>query len=183
MLSRDTGLRCLERSRLLSEEQERQLVENQTLLLVAVCALNHWTIKEIGEVYDMTRAQCIKHVLTLERMNIAQLLPGERMRLCVARDFDWLPGGPIRQFVLTQGLGDFLASRFAGEDESLEFLQGMLTGPAVAQLKIELRRLRSRVAPLHAETVDVPLSQKRGTGLLIALREWEPQVFTVRRRK
>ncbi len=183
MLSRDTGLRCLERSRLLSEEQERQLVENQTLLLVAVCALNHWTIKEIGEVYDMTRAQCIKHVLTLERMNIAQLLPGERMRLCVARDFDWLPGGPIRQFVLTQGLGDFLASRFAGEDESLEFLQGMLTGPAVAQLKIELRRLRSRVAALHAETVDVPLSQKRGTGLLIALREWEPQVFTVRRRK
>ncbi|KMY85562.1 putative transcriptional regulator [Candidatus Paraburkholderia calva] len=115
-------------------------------------------------------------------MHIAELLPGDRIRLRVARDFDWLPGGLIWQFFLAQGLHDFLASRFSGEDESLEFIHRMLIAPAVVPLKVELRRLRARMAALHAEAVDVPLRQKHGTGLLLALREWEPEVFTARRR-
>ncbi|NIF68587.1 helix-turn-helix transcriptional regulator [Burkholderia sp. Ap-962] len=168
--------------RVLSDKQERQLVADDTLLLITVCALNHWTIEEIESVYRITRAQCIRHLLTLEHMQIVSLLPGDRIRLRVARDFDWLPNGPIRQFFLAQGLHDFLASRFAGEGESLEFIHGMLTAQGAAQLKLEMRRLRARMDALHAEATGTPLEQKHGMGLLLALREWEPEVFTAQRR-
>ncbi|MBN3761215.1 helix-turn-helix transcriptional regulator [Burkholderia sp. Ac-20365] len=165
----------------LSEEQESRLVADETLLLVTVCAMNHWTVDEIVGVYNITRAQCIKHLLTLERMEIADLLPGDRIRLRVSRDFGWLPGGPFQRFFVTQELGDFLASHFAGEDETLEFVHGMLTQSAIAELQVELRRVRQRVGALHAESIGAPLSDKRGTGIVIAMREWEPESFTARR--
>ncbi|MNG41106.1 hypothetical protein D3C84_1300690 [compost metagenome] len=53
----------------------------------------------------------------------------------------------------------------------------MLTKPAYAQLQVELHRLRSKLAALHNESLSAPLSEKRGTALLLAMRVWEPQVF------
>jgi hypothetical protein len=42
--------------------------------------------------------------------------------------------------------------------------------------------LRSRFAQLHDESLTAPLAQRRGTGLLLALREWEPAGFACLRR-
>jgi hypothetical protein len=58
----------------------------------------------------------------------------------------------------------------------------MLTESARAKLQQELRQLRSRFAQLHDESLAAPLAQRRGTGLLLALREWEPAGFASLRR-
>ncbi|WP_296224593.1 helix-turn-helix domain-containing protein [Ralstonia sp. UBA689] len=167
---------------MLTQAQEAQLVSSETLLLVTVCALNHWTVDDIVATYRITRAECLKHLLRLDRIGLIALQPGDRIRLCVARDFDWLPGGPIRQYFLEQGLNDFLDCRFERDDETLAFTHGMLTPAAAAELRLELRRLRSKFAALHQESMALPLAQKRGTGLLLALREWEPRGFARLRR-
>jgi transcriptional regulator with XRE-family HTH domain len=168
--------------RMLTEKQERQLVSDDSLLLVAVCALNHWTVDEMVAVYSISRAQCLKLLLTLERMGIVSLLPGDRISLRVTRDFDWLPNGPIRQFFMAQGLHDFLSGRFSGDDETLDFTHAMLSERAIALLQIEIRKLKARMDALHAEDTMTPLGRKRGVGMLLALREWEPEVFAARRR-
>lgn len=165
------------RLQMLEREQEAQLVSDQTLLLVAVCALNHWSLEDILSAYCVSKAECIKHLLVLERMGLADLKPGNRIRLLVARDFDWLPNGPIRQFFLRQGLPDFMRSPFEAPDETLDFAHGMLTKTAYAQLQVEMHRLRSKLAALHNESLTAPLSEKRGTALLLALRVWEPLAF------
>ncbi|MFM0174763.1 hypothetical protein PQR33_36160 [Paraburkholderia sediminicola] len=85
-------------------------------------------------------------------------------------------------YFLAQGIGEFLSSRFSGDEETLDFTHGMLTGTAIAELQVELRRLRQRVGALHADSVAAPLRGKRGVGVLLALREWEPESFTARRR-
>ena len=169
--------RSTPRLQTLTREQEAQLVSNEKLLLVAVCALNHWSLEDIVSAYCVSKAECIKHLLVLERMGLADLKPGNRIRLLVARDFDWLPDGPIRRFFLQQGLPDFMTSRFDGPDETLHFAHGMLTQPAYAQLHVEIHKLRSKLAALHNESLSAPLSEKRGTALLLAMRVWEPQVF------
>lgn len=46
--------------RRLTREQEAQLVLDRKLLLVAVCALNHWSAEEIVAAYQITRAECVK---------------------------------------------------------------------------------------------------------------------------
>jgi transcriptional regulator with XRE-family HTH domain len=166
----------------LSAAQEKELVSDTKLLLVAACALNHWTLADILAVYRLTEAECLQKLLHLDRLHLIALMPGNRIRLNVARDFDWLPDGPIRQYFRTQGLADFLAGRFERSDETLAFTHGMLTESALASMQVELRRLRARFAELHEESLASPLPRRRGSGLLLALREWEPAGFTALRR-
>jgi hypothetical protein len=137
---------------------------------------------EIVALYRLTDAECIKYLLQLDTLRIIDLLPGNRIRLNVSRNFDWLPFGPIRQYFKTQGMDDFLKSNFAGEDDSMAFVHGMFTDQALAQILDELRRMRKRFAELHEESLSAPLSKRRGIGLLLAMRGWEPADFTKLRR-
>jgi transcriptional regulator with XRE-family HTH domain len=166
----------------LTEAQEKEVVSDTKLLLVAVCALNHWTVADILAVYRLTEAECVQKLLHLDRLHLIALMPGNRIRLNVARDFDWLPDGPIRCYFRTQGLADFLDGTFDRPDETLAFTHGMLTESALAAMQVELRRLRARFAELHEESLAAPLPKRRGSGLLLALREWEPAGFTALRR-
>lgn len=166
----------------LSAAQEKELVSDTRLLLVAVCALNHWTLQDILAVYRLTEAECLQKLLHLDSLHLIALMPGNRIRLNVARDFDWLPDGPIRQYFRTEGLNDFLDSGFDKPEQSLAFTHGMLTESALARMQAELRQLRARFAELHQESLASPLPKRRGSGLLLALREWEPAAFTALRR-
>jgi len=161
----------------LTEKQEREVVSDPKLLVIAVCALNHWTLDEIMTTYRVSRAECIKYLLRLDKLRIIDLLPGNRIRINVARDFDWLPSGPIKQYFQSRGLGDFLKSNFAREDETMAFANGMLTDQALAQMRDELRRLRKKFAELHEESLAAPLDKRSGAGLLLAMRKWEPADF------
>ena len=167
----------------LTEKQEREVVSDPKLLLIAVCALNHWTMDEIVALYNVSVAECIKYLLQLDKLRIIDLLPGNRIRLNVARDFDWLPSGPIRQYFQSKGLNDFLKSDFAQTDEAMSFVHGMFTDQALAQILDELRKLRKKFAELHEESLSAPLNKRRGLGLLVAMRGWEPADFTKIRRQ
>jgi transcriptional regulator with XRE-family HTH domain len=168
--------------RTLTEKQEREVVSDPKLLMVAVCALNHWSMDEIVKLYRLTDAECIKYLLQLDTLRIIDLLPGNRIRLNVARDFDWLPTGPIRQYFLARGIDEFLKSDFTHADETMTFVHGMFTDQALAQILDELRRLRKKFAELHEESLSAPLSKRRGLGLLLAMRGWEPSDFAKLRR-
>ncbi len=170
------------RLRMLTEQQERELVSDPKLLVIAVCALNHWTMDEIAATYRVSNAECIKYLLRLDKLSIIDLLPGNRIRITVARDFDWLPSGPIHHYFQSRGLSDFLKSGFAHEGEAMAFVHGMFTDQALAQIQDELRRLRRKFAELHEESLSAPLSKRRGVGLLLAMRGWEPADFTKLRR-
>ena len=131
--------------------------------------------------YRLSEAECLQRLL-LAKLNVISLLPGNRIRLNVARDFDWLVEGPIRQYFHEQGLVDFLESRFARAEESLTFSHGILTDAASDKMQAELRRLRLTFAELHEESLASPSRKRRGSGLLLAMREWEPSSFTTLRR-
>lgn len=166
----------------LTEKQEREVVSDPRLLVIAVCALNHWTMDEIVEFYKVSVPECIKYLLQLDKLRIIDLLPGNRIRLNVARDFDWLPSGPIRQYFRSKGLNDFLKSDFSRTDETMTFVHGMFTDQALAQIADELRRLRQKFAELHEESLSAPLSKRHGVALLLAMRGWEPSDFARLRR-
>jgi transcriptional regulator with XRE-family HTH domain len=166
----------------LSPEQETELVSDFKLLLVAVCVLNHWRMADIVARYRLSETECIQRLVRLDRIGLIELLPGNRVRINVARDFDWLPAGPIRRFFRDQGQDDFLAGDFAGENESVFFVHGMLTADARARFQAQLGRLRRSFAELHEESLHAPIGQRRGTGMLLALRGWEPPAFAHLRR-
>ncbi len=166
----------------LSDAQERELVSDESLLLVAVCVLNQWTIDDITETYRLTTAQVIGLLAKLDRLRLIHLLPGNRVRLNVARDFDWHPNGPIKSYFTQAGMRDFLNSPFATDTATLAFSHAMLTDAAIAKMHSEIRKLRQRFAELHEESLAAPLARRHGTGLLLGMREWELAAFTALRR-
>ncbi len=167
----------------LSLQQEQELVSDTALLLVAVCVLSHWSVANITGVYRLSEAECLQRLLRLDRIRLIDVLPGNRVRLNVTRDFDWLPGGPIHQFFRGQALDDFVNNPFSGQYETLTFVHGMLTHAAAAQLQAKLRRLRQEFSELHQESLGAPFDQRHGTGLLLSIRDWEPKGFEALRRK
>jgi hypothetical protein len=172
------------RIRTLASGQEAALAADAKLLLVAVCALNHWEASDIAAFYRLTPAECTQKLLQLDRMRLIELLPGNRIRLMIARDFDWLPNGPIRRFFRAQGQDDFLDCPFTGNGEAMTFVHGMFTEAAFAQLQPELQRLRRRFAELHEESLSAPLANRSGASMLLAARRsWEPPAFAKLRRK
>ncbi|KAF7600719.1 MAG: transcriptional regulator [Candidatus Dactylopiibacterium carminicum] len=170
------------RIRTLDATQETELVSNPKLLLVAVCTLNQWRVQDIMANYALSEAEVISLLLRLDKLRLLDVLPGNRVRLNVTRDFDWLPHGPIRGFFARNGLGDFFDGGFGGEDEYFAFAHGMLTESALGRLHEEARRVRAKLAELHEESLAVPLHKRHGVGFVLAFRQWELGAFRSLRR-
>jgi hypothetical protein len=168
--------------RSLTFEQEEALMADISLFLVSVCILNNWTLADIVAKYDISATQCTKYLVILDHLRLIDLLPQNRVRLRVARDFAWLENGPISRFFRQQSVHDFLKSPFNAPHETSEFTHAMLTPATNARFQAQLKRLRKSFADLHEESLASPLSERHGVGFFYALREWEPQEFAALKR-
>ena len=52
----------------LTESQEKGLVADERLLLVAVLVMNNWTLSQIIEHFDMQEVECNRHLSALEKL-------------------------------------------------------------------------------------------------------------------
>jgi transcriptional regulator with XRE-family HTH domain len=166
----------------LTEAQEVQLVADPVRVLTAVGVMNHWTLAQIVATYRITEAQCIGHLLQLDRLGLIRLMPGNRVKLRIARDFAWLPDGPIQRFFQDRIQTDFLNARFDQPSELLRFQHAMLTPEANRRFQQRLQRLLRDYTELHEECTDAPAEIRYGTSLLLAIRPWEPAAFEALRR-
>ena len=140
-------------------------------------ALNHWAFDEIVETYTFSKAECIRLLARLGKLGIIDLLPNNKIRVRVARNFTWLPDGPIQQYFRAQVQSDFFRSRFDQGGELMVFVNGMLSRTNNAVIQNRIRRLSSEFSELHHEDLDLPLSERFGMTLLLTIRPWTPELF------
>ena len=168
----------------LTHEQEKEIVSDRKLFLVAVCALNYVSVDQMVAAYDLTEAQCIRLLARLDRLGFIQLQPGNRIRLLVARNFSWLTDGPIQRFFKEQAHNEYFQSRFDRPDEYMIVLNSMLSKTSSASIVAKLKRLARECSELHSEDARLPLGERSAMSLLLAVRHWELQAFAeLRRRK
>ena len=168
--------------RQLRPEQEADLVADPRRLLVAVCVLNHLTPAQISANYRLSKAEVVAQLLRLDRLQLVTLLPENRVRIKVARDFGWLPDGPIQRFFRERAQTDFLDANFAYAGEFLRFQYAMLTPAANLRFQQRLARVLQEFSELHRDCVDAPVEERFGTSLLVAMRPWELAAFDALRR-
>jgi len=166
----------------LTEEQERRILGNTKLFVVAVCVLNHLTLEQIVAVYDLSKAECIQLLLELDRIRFLQLLPNNRIKLLVSRTFTWRTNGPILQYVKETGAEDYFRSRFDGPGEHVTLINAMLSPASSTQLINRLKRVGRDFAEMHDDDKHLPLGERRPASLLLAVRPWEPEAFKKLRR-
>jgi DNA-binding Xre family transcriptional regulator len=167
----------------LTVEQEQEIVSDPKLMLIALCAVGHWTFEQIVDTYRIPRAECIRYLARLDRRRIIELLPGNRIRPLISRTFSWLPDGPIQRYFRSRVEAEYLGSKFDRPGEIFLFVSGMLSRQSTNELVARLRKVAGDFADLHEADRALPLHERHGTSLLLAIRPWEPRAFKVLRRQ
>lgn len=161
----------------LTWEQESEIANDLTLLLVAICALNRWTVEDVLENYKLTETQVIHHLATLDGMKLIELLPGNRIKILASPNFKWIENGPIQKFFKEKVGKDVFNSRFDRQTEKLVVVSAMLTKKSNAVLQKKLDKLMIEMDQLNNEDAGLPVKEKIGTTLVMAIREWNYGVF------
>ena len=166
-----------DRIRHLTLQQEQELVADSRLLLVAVCVRNQLEFEEIVNHYRLTEAETIRYLAHLDRLGIIDLMPGNRVKLLIDENFEWLPNGPIQRFYQREIQDPFLDDAFREDIELRQFQFALLGDSGCRTMIRKLRDLAREFTEMHKGDVHLPLKQRYNTGLLIAFRPWEVPVF------
>lgn len=161
----------------LSLAQEQQLVGNTKLLVVAYCTINQWSLEQIITVFEISEVEAIQFLVQLDRMQLIELLPGNRAKVLVASNFDWLPNGPIEAFFRTEAQGPFFDSNFEGDACIRLVKNGDLSLGARQALCDRLESLGQHFDDVVLEDRKLPLEQRNGVTMVLALRNWEFDAF------
>lgn len=175
----DNSMRRVE---LLTEEQETEIARDLKLLLVATSVLNHWSLEEIIEAYEIDEYECIQLLAKLDRLSVIELQPLNRFRLIVASNFRWRIDGPIQRFFKETVQPDFFKSSFNGAGEMLLFQSGMLSRGSNETMSRKMEKLLAEFVELNEEDTALPLDERFGTSVLVAIRAWEFAPFSALRR-
>jgi transcriptional regulator with XRE-family HTH domain len=166
----------------LTMAQEKAVVADKKLLLVAICVLSQWTMEQITAQYRLTDAEAVKYLLQLDRIGIIELRPLNRYRLKLAKTFRWRPHGPVMDFFREHALLDYFAGGFDKEGESLMLVHGSI-GKSLAPAFVErLQRVAQDFAQQHQTDQKLPAQHREGYTLLLAMRSWEFEAFVRFRR-
>jgi DNA-binding Xre family transcriptional regulator len=167
----------------LSVEQEEEIVSDPRLMLIALCAVGNWTFDDIVHTYDIPPAEVVRYLARLDRRRIIELMPGNRIRPLISRTFSWLPDGPIQRYFRERVEHEYLGSKFDRPGELFLFVSGMLSRASTAELTARMRKLAGDFAELHTGDRSLPLGDRHGTSLLLAIRPWEPRAFRTLRKE
>jgi DNA-binding Xre family transcriptional regulator len=167
---------------LLTLAQERSLMADPQLLLVAICCLGHWSLAQIVETYAIDEPGCISALVKLDRLGLIELKPLNRYRLRVARTFRWQPDGPVQQFFRSAVVPDYHAGRFDGPGETQLLVTGRLSVASAQELVQRAHQLGAELSRLHQEDQRLRPQDRDGYTLMVGLRSWEFAAFTAMRR-
>jgi transcriptional regulator with XRE-family HTH domain len=156
----------------LTLEQERAVIADRRLLLMAICCLSQWTFEQIVETYRYTEAQAVKAMAQLDRLGVIELRPMNRYRLQVAKTFRWRPHGPVMQYFREHVIDDYYAGGFDGEGELLMLVHGEIGRSLASAFNERLARVAQDFAQQHLADQRLPAEQRRPYTLVLAMRSW-----------
>lgn len=156
----------------LSLRQERQLVEDKPLLLIALCAMNHMSLADIIATYDLTETDCLRCLVKLDRMGFLALHPHNRIQPLVSRMFRWHPAGPI-QALFREHVTDYFDTTFQHQDEMFGLINVMLSNSSRDLLLMRIQALIDEIVQSHNRDSTISFEKRNATSILLAARKWE----------
>jgi DNA-binding Xre family transcriptional regulator len=166
----------------LTQEQERAVVADKKLLLVAICVLSQWTLEQIVASYRLTQAQGIGYMVQLDRIGIIELRPLNRYRLKLAKAFRWRPHGPVMDYFRDNALLDYFSGGFDGPGEGLSLVHGSVSRSLAPSFMERMQRVAQDFAQQHLADQKLQDKDREGYTLLLGMRSWEFEAFAALRR-
>jgi DNA-binding Xre family transcriptional regulator len=166
----------------LTQEQEKAVVADKKLLLVAICVLSQWTLEQITSAYRLTEAQCVGYLVKLDRIGIIELRPLNRYRLKLAKTFRWRPHGAVMNYFRENALLDYFSGGFNGDSEGLLLVHGSISHSVAPSFMERMQKVAQDFSQQHLADQKVNDKDREGYTLLLAMRSWEFEAFATLRR-
>ncbi|CAM3420307.1 helix-turn-helix transcriptional regulator [Polaromonas hydrogenivorans] len=166
----------------LTEAQEKAVVADKKLLLVAICVLSQWTLEQVTGSYRLSQAECIGYLAQLDRIGIIELKPLNRYRLKLAKTFRWRPHGPVMDYFRDNALLDYFSGGFDGSGEGLLLVHGSISRGLAPSFMERMQRVAQDFAQQHQADQKLGDKDREGYTLLLAMRSWEFGAFVALRR-
>lgn len=161
----------------LSLEQEQEIAGDIALLLVTVSVINGFGFGDLQSYYELSEHDCIQKLAKLDRLGLLDLLPGNRIKLRISPNFRWQRNGPIQKFFQDKIEQDFFNSRFDGDNEKLLVLNGLFSPGNNKILQEKMEQFSHEFSDLHKRDSPLPMNKKFGATMVLALREWQYNLF------
>lgn len=171
-LARLNDLKYQERLTVLTSSQEHALAADAILLSYFYLLLNGWKIGRIAKRFNLDKPRQIRLLIKLDRLGLIELQPGNRVRLLTARRIQWRRDGPVRRLYEREVKQAFLQDRFADETAHFGFESAELAPESARLIRRRLQRLGREFDELAEMDVNLGAGEKRGYGLMLALRPW-----------
>ena len=171
-LARLNDLRYEEQISVLSISQETALAEDPILLSYFYLLLNGWTTQRIAGRFDLDEPRQVRLLAKLDRLGLIELQPGNRVRLLTARRVQWRRDGPVRRLYEREVKQAFLKDRFAEGVAYFDFESAELAPESARLVRRRLARLGREFDELAELDQNLAPTEKRGYGLMVALRPW-----------
>jgi DNA-binding Xre family transcriptional regulator len=161
----------------LTLEQERAVVADRKLLLMAISCLSLWSAEQVLATYRLSEAEVVKALAQLDRIGVIELRPFNRYRLKVAKTFRWRPHGPVMQYFRESVVNDYFGGGFDGESELLTLVHGQIGRSQAVHFGERLQRVAQDFAQQHLSDQRLPESEKEAYTLVIGFRSWLLEAF------
>jgi DNA-binding Xre family transcriptional regulator len=158
----------------LSLAQEHEFAQDKKLLMIAVCAPNHWRVADMHKYLQFTGSQVQDLLKRLDDMGFLEVQASDRYRLLVASSFGWISGGPIMQMVQSVS-DDFFNGGFEGNGEILRIMNMRVSRKAQEQLKARLEQIALEYEDQARADAQLPLEERPPLSVCIAVRTWVPK--------
>lgn len=166
----------------LTQAQEKAVVADKKLLLVAICVLSQWTLEQITGAYRLSEAECIKYLAQLDRIGIIELRPLNRYRLKLAKTFRWRPHGAVMDYFREHAVLDYFKGGFNAHGEGLLLVHGSISRSLAPAFVERLQRVAQDFAQQHQADQKLAEKDREGYTLLLGMRSWEFEAFAALRR-
>ena len=161
----------------LTETQELEIVSDERQLAASFLVLNGWTYDELLKYFDFSESELIQRLAKLDKLNLIELLPKNRIKLRVAPNFTWRKNGPIQKFFVTHFQGPFMQSQFNKDNEFLRFLSGMYSPLTCSIILKKLTDLATEIDQLDQQDRNLTLEERVPFAVLMAIRPWHADFF------
>lgn len=157
---------------ILTVDQETALAENPKRLVFFYLLLSGRDPESIKADYVVSEEESLHFLLELDRLDLIELHPGNKVRLRTQKNIQWRKDGPIRTRYESMIIKEFLNAPFDPQEHRLRFETGKLSDGSQSVMAKKIDRLIREYIELTEIDQALPQEKSHNTGLMIAFRPW-----------
>ncbi len=151
-------------------EHENEFIKEPKLFHFWLLLSDGKTVKWIEKKYEITNTEVQKFLITLDRLQLIELHPGNKARVIAKNRVRFRRDGPMGKQIVREAKESFLNSDFKAAADHLRFGMYRLNPQSASRYKVKMDRLINEMKSESQIESDQPESVE--FGFLLALRPW-----------